>query len=163
MNLKMNDNYDVYLRPLRAEDAKTSWRWRNDPRIWEKTVSRPNCHVTEEMERAWLRKVLADKTSRRYAIVQKEGDRYIGNIYLTDIRNGQADEGLFIGEPDLWGKGIGTHARALLMQIAKEDLGLKTVKSRIRAENVASLRSNLKLGFREVARDAEFVYLEKLL
>lgn len=80
----MNDKYDVYLRPLREEDAKTSWRWRNDSRVWEKTGSRPNCHVTEEMELDWMRKVLADKTSRRYAIVLKDSDRYIGNIYLTE-------------------------------------------------------------------------------
>jgi hypothetical protein len=26
----MKDEYEIYLRPLREEDAKTSWRWRND-------------------------------------------------------------------------------------------------------------------------------------
>ena len=159
----MNDKYDVYLRPLREEDAKTSWRWRNDSRVWEKTGSRPNCHVTEEMELDWMRKVLADKTSRRYAIVLKDSDRYIGNIYLTDIQNGQAEQETFIGEPDLWGKGIGTHARTLPMQIAKDDLGLKAIKSVIRLGNIASIKANLKIGFREVGRDGEFVYLEKPL
>lgn len=29
----MKDEYEIYLRPLREEDAKTSWRWRNDPRV----------------------------------------------------------------------------------------------------------------------------------
>jgi hypothetical protein len=30
---EMKDEYEIYLRPLRKEDAKTSWRWRNDPRV----------------------------------------------------------------------------------------------------------------------------------
>lgn len=84
-------------------------------------------------------------------------------LLLTDIQNGQAEEETFIGEPDLWGKGIGTHARTLLMQIAKDDLGLKAIKSVIRLGNIASIKANLKIGFREVGRDGEFVYLEKPL
>ena len=159
----MKDEYEIYLRPLREEDAKTSWRWRNDPRVWAQTVSRPDREVTEAMELDWLRKVMSDPTRRNFAIVLKNGDRYVGNVYLTNIRDGVGEQGTFIGEVDLWGKGIGSRARDALAKIAKADLGLRAIKSRLRVENVASLKSNLKIGFREVSRDKDYVYLERAL
>ena len=79
---------EIYLRPLCEEDAKTSWHWRNDPRVWANTGSRPDREVTETMELDWIRKALSDPTRRNFAIVLKNGDRYVGNAYLTDIQGG---------------------------------------------------------------------------
>jgi len=159
----MDDEYGVYLRPLRLEDARTSWRWRNNPEVWKNTGSAPDHYITEEAETEWLRKALADSTARRFAICLKADDRYVGNIYLTDIVGDTAEQQTFIGEPSLWGKGIGTRARAALYEIAVRDLGITRIVSTIRTRNVASLKSVFKLGFTEVSRDAEWVRLEKKL
>jgi len=159
----MVDGYEIYLRPLRVEDAKVSYRWRNNPEVWKNTASAPDREVTVEMERAWIQKVLEDPSDVRFAICLKTGDRYIGNAYLTGIANGVAEEQIFIGEPSFWGHGIGTAARAALYEIATLELGLMRIVSNIRVRNVASVKSVLKLGFREVSRDAEFVKLVKIL
>ena len=159
----MDDEFSVYLRPLRIEDAKVSWRWRNNPEVWKNTGSAPDRHITEEMETEWLRKALADPTAKRFAICLRAGDRYVGNIYLTGISGDTAEQQTFIGEPSLWGKGIGTRARAALYEIAVRELGITRIVSTIRVRNIASLKSVLKLGFTEVSRDAEYVRLEKLL
>ncbi len=158
----MKDEYEIYLRPLREEDAKTSWRWRNDPRVWANTESRPDCEVTEAMEREWIRKVLTDPTRRNFAIILKNDDRYIGNAYLTDIQRG-AHIGLFIAIPELWGKGIGSRVHTLLHQIARDDLGLTEIKTTIRIANVGSLKAALKAGSMETSRDDTFVYLKRTL
>ena len=55
---------EICLRPLREEDAKTSWRWRNDPRVWAQTVSHPDREVTEAMELDWIRKALPEQHLR---------------------------------------------------------------------------------------------------
>lgn len=154
---------DVYLRPLRIEDAKVSWRWRNNPEVWRNTGSAPTCHVTEEMEMAWAAKAVSNPSIRRYAICIRGSDRYIGNAYLGEFKDDSAVEEIFIGEPDLWGKGLGTKARAALYEIGRREYGVKTIFTNIRTRNVASLRSALKLGFREVTRDVEWVRLRKEL
>lgn len=153
----------IYLRPLQEEDAKVSFRWRNNPEVWKNTGAAPDCFITEEIETAWIRKALQDPTTKRYAICLKGNDQYIGNAYLSNISNGRAEEQIFIGEPTLWNQGIGTQARALLYRIAAEEFKLSIVVSNIRTRNIASLKSVLKLGFHEVARDSEWINLEKNL
>lgn len=157
----MDDPYEIYLRPLQLDDAKISYKWRNNPEIWKNTGSAPDREITEEMEMAWMRKVLTDSVTKRFAICLKANDRYIGNVYLSDIRDGQAEEQIFIGEPELWGKGIGTAARIALYGMAKDQFGIERIVTNIRVRNVASLRSVMKLGFCEVARDEEWIRLAK--
>ncbi len=159
----MKDEYEIYLRPLREGDAKTSWRWRNDPRVWAQTVSHPDREVTEAMELDWIRKALADSTRRNFAIVLKDGDRYVGNAYLYDIQGRGAHVGLFIAIPELWGKGIGTRVHAILHQIARDELGLSEIRTTIRVANIGSLKAALKSGSIETSRDDTFVYLTRKL
>lgn len=159
----MEDEYEIYLRPLRMEDAMVSWRWRNNPEVWKNTGSAPDRHVTVEMEREWLRKALSDGTTKRYAICLKKGDRYVGNVYLEEVDRDSAIEQIFIGEVNLWGHGIGTRARSAVYEIAKGQYGKRRIETHIRVRNVASLKSVLKLGFVEFSRDAEWVKLHKWL
>ena len=70
----------VYIRPLTLEDAKTSYKWRNNPKVWELTGSKPDKYITEEMETEWLKNVLQRKNEKRFAVCVKDTDQYIGNI-----------------------------------------------------------------------------------
>jgi len=159
----MDNPYEIYLRPLQLDDAKISYKWRNNPEIWKNTGSAPDREITEEMEMAWMRKVLADSSTKRFAICLKANDRYIGNAYLSDIVNGTAEEQIFIGETELWGNGIGTRARAILYDVASAQFGIRRIVTNIRIRNIASLKSVSKLGFVEVAHDEEWVKLEKVI
>jgi RimJ/RimL family protein N-acetyltransferase len=94
----------VYIRPLQAEDAQTSYQWRNDPKIWRFTGSRPDRYVTVEMETEWLLAVLQRENEKRFAICLCEDDSYIGNIFFTDIKDREAQLHIFIGEVRFWGK-----------------------------------------------------------
>jgi RimJ/RimL family protein N-acetyltransferase len=96
---------NVYIRPLQVEDALTSYEWRNDPKIWRFTGSRPDRHITPEMETAWLASALSRENEKRFAICLSDDDRYIGNIFFTDIKNREAQLHIFIGEIRFWGKG----------------------------------------------------------
>lgn len=73
----------VLIRPLRFEDAFISWKWRNDPKVWEHTGSKPNILVTEEIEKQWILEKLEERNSVRFAI--EVDDIYVGNIQLTNI------------------------------------------------------------------------------
>ena len=156
---------DIYLRPLRMEDAEISYKWRNDPRIWEHTYSRPNCVVTPEMELDWIRKVIQEPNSLRFAICLRENDRYVGNVYLINIdwEGKCGEQGTFIGDPDLWGCGIGTLARLEMHKIVSSQYGIRIVKTQIKSDNERSLRSAIKAGFVETGRNDGKVFLEKCL
>jgi len=137
----------VYLRPLREIDAHTSWRWRNDPNIWAFTGSRPDKQITEEMELEWICRVLSDESSKRYAICLSDTDEYIGNVQLTDIKDGAAEFHIFIGEPTYWGKGIGKTATRELLKYAFFKLNLDTVYLVVKKENVGAIQVYLNSGF----------------
>jgi diamine N-acetyltransferase len=98
-------NNEVYIRPLRLEDAQMSYQWRNNPKIWRHTLSKPDRHITVEMEAESLARILTREDEKRFAICVSDNGAYIGNIFYTDIRDGEAQLHIFIGEQRLCGKG----------------------------------------------------------
>jgi len=140
---------DVHIRPLCEEDAKTSYKWRNNQEIWRFTGSRPAGEVTIDDELAWIRRVIADRTCKRFAIMVDEV--YVGNIYLTDIKDGIAEYHLFIGEVDYWGKGIARLASEQILVYARKVLKLHTIELGVRKENIVALKLYHSLKFKKYA------------
>lgn len=136
----------VYIRPLTLDDAQISYRWRNDPRIWRLTGSRPDGRVTPELETEWLTGVLARSCERRFAICLAEDDKYIGNTYLTDITTVEAQLHIFIGEPELWASGIATQALRLMVRYGFDVLGLQVVYGYVREGHTAMLTASGRVG-----------------
>src|SRR5208337_661875 len=105
----------VEIRALKEDDAEVSWRWRNDPVVWELTRSRPDRYITVDIEREWIRSVQARKNERRFAICLPPEEKYIGNTYLTDITKSKAQLHIFIGERMFWGKGVAANVNKLML------------------------------------------------
>ena len=141
----MND--EIYLRPLRVADAAISWRWRNDPSIWEYTGSRPDCVVTEEMEREWAARVISDSSRMNFAICRKSDDKYIGNVYIVGIHENSGELGIFIGESTARGCGYGLQALRLLKKVAKMR-GLNKILIDVAKDNIPAIIVYLKSGAR---------------
>ena len=62
-----------------------------------------------------------------FVICLAEDERPIGEVMLADIDhvNGSAEIGIFIGEPDEWGKGYGTDAVRALVDFGFAELRLE--------------------------------------
>lgn len=141
-------NRPVYLRPLQLEDAQISYKWRNDPKVWTLTGSRPDRHISLQMEADWLANVLQREDQRRFAVCLAGSGQYVGNIHLEKIEPEQVQYGgLFIGEPLLWGKGLGTQASTLLVEYAFRTLNVEKVYGFVRKEHEASINMLRKIGF----------------
>lgn len=151
---------NVYIRPLRESDASTSWRWRNDPDIWTYTGSRPDQYITEEIEFDWIRRVLKDRTSKRFAICITDTHEYIGNVQLTDIENNSAQLHIFIGNKSCWGKGVSTAATKLILDFARNKLHLKRIYLAVDNQNISAIRSYKKNGFKTVSVSAKNIRME---
>lgn len=139
---------DIYIRPLRESDALVSWSWRNDPQVWAFTGSKPDCYISEEIELNWIRRVLQEKSSKRFAICVAENNEYIGNVQLTHIEDDTAQFHIFIGNKLYWGKGVSTSATKQILSVARESLELKTIYLEVNKNNLAAIKSYEKNGFK---------------
>ncbi len=150
-------SYSVYLRPLKPEDAGTSWRWRNNPNIWLYTKFRPPGIISAEMEASWLSNCLQRSNEHRFAICLEETHQYVGNIQLINIRDQQGEFHVFIGEENCWNKGIARKAGVLLLEFAFEQLKLETVVLQVHPENKAAIAVYEKIGFCQTGMDDDFI------
>jgi len=147
----------VEIRPLRESDAAISVHWRNDPAIWRHTAESPDRPITLKDELAWIRRVMADPTSRRFAIVAD--GTYVGNIYLTDLADGEAEYHVFIGDKAYWGRGVAKRASERLIEFARRDLRLRGIQLRVKHSNRRAVRLYETLGFVRTGTDGEFILM----
>jgi RimJ/RimL family protein N-acetyltransferase len=141
-------NKEVYIRPLRVEDAQISYQWRNNPKIWRHTLSKPDRHVTVEMEAESLARVLTREDEKRFAICLSDNRAYIGNIFYTDIRDGEAELHIFIGEQRRCGKGRAYDAVCQILDYGFNTLKLETVYALVKEENLAAKALGRRTGFK---------------
>ena len=142
---------NVRSRPLKEQDAYTSVKWRNDPEVFKFTGNIYNHKITIDNELEWIRKVTANPTDYRCAILVDEV--YVGNIYLTDIKEGTAHFHIFIGDKSYWGKGVAKRASLLILEYAFNVLNIKEVLLRVRNVNTSAYNLYLRLGFKDVKVD----------
>lgn len=141
--------HNILIRPIKVEDASVSWKWRNDPEIWNFTSSKPDKEITYEIELEWIKNVLKEETSKRFAIIVDE--TYVGNIQLTCIHGQSAEYHIFIGEKSFWGNGISSIATFEILHYAKEELHLENVYLSVREDNIYAVKSYIKSSFIQVA------------
>jgi|SRR5665647_1590109 len=138
---------EIYLRSLNEQDAKISYQWRNNPKVWRNTRFKPLEAISLQLEQEWIKLALTNKDEKRFAICIKETNEYIGNGQLTDIIEGRAQYHIFIGEVKYWGMGIGKRVAWLVLDYAFNTLGLKEVYAYFKPENIASIKACEKNGF----------------
>jgi RimJ/RimL family protein N-acetyltransferase/glycosyltransferase involved in cell wall biosynthesis len=149
--------YSVLLRPLREEDALTSYKWRNDQEIWKYTAGKPDKYITEKIETEWIKRVLAETDSVRFAILAD--GKYIGNIQITNILpKNEGEYHIFIGEKDYWNKGVATLASRQLIRYAKEELKLKRLYLFVNPNNKPAIKVYERCGFNRESDEIKMSY-----
>ena len=108
----------------------------------------------------WIEDRIFDKNIVTAAICEKESDKLIGLIFLTEIdnynRNAQCP--LFIGDKSLLGKGYGFEAKILMLHYAFYDRGLIRIYDKVLEDNIASIKLHEKCGYKKegVLRKSHF-------
>lgn len=146
----------VALGPLRHDLLATYQRWFNDFAMLA-SLDRFMHPTTAAQVAAWFERRTGPQRDPSYAIFtvyERATWRPIGNAALQDVnhRNRTAEFGIFLGEPDSRGKGLGTEATRLMLDFAFGALGLHSVMLRVYAYNLAALRLYERVGFREFGR-----------
>jgi RimJ/RimL family protein N-acetyltransferase len=143
----------VALGPHRRDLIPTYQRWINDFAMLRTIGAVPPRPTTFEQEEAWY----AGNTNPgeiRFTIYERAGLRPIGTtaFHGLDYRNRTAIFGIFIGEADARGKGLGTETTVLMLDYAFTVLGLHSVMLTVAEFNPAAVRAYQKAGFREFGR-----------
>ncbi len=149
----------VYLRALEPTDYKTSINWRRDDEIWG-MLGGTKYFVSEAYEKQWVEKSIFDSKDVKLAICLKEDDRYIGNVYMTniDMQKQSCHSHVLIGEKDCWGKGYAVEALTLLCDYMFSERNIHRIQAIVLESNQASLKMHQKCGYKidGLMRDSVF-------
>ena len=137
----------VSLRPITREDTGLIVAWRNNPEVMKNFIFRQP--FTRALHENWLATKVDTGKVIQYIIVDKETGRSVGSVYFRDIdpENESAEYGMFIGEDEARGKGIGSETVRLFTRFGLDVLRFHRISMRVLADNAASRRSCEKGGF----------------
>lgn len=141
-------NNNVTIRKITEKDTENIIRWRNNPRVVENFIIRTP--FTAESHLNWYNTRVQTGEVEQFVIVDTESNKDVGSVYLRDIdlNNKKCEYGIFIGEDDCRGKGIGSAAAKLILDYAFEVLKLNRVYLRVFDYNKSAIRSYEKAGFK---------------
>jgi diamine N-acetyltransferase len=152
----------VALGPLSRKLVSLYQAWMNDiaTQGWAGYPERPEPLSDERME-VWYERAATDQDRMYFTIYEVDSWRSMGFCVLRDIdlKNRTAEFGLTIGDPADRGKGYGTEAVKLLLDLAFTGLGLNNVQLEVFEFNHAGLRAYQKAGFKEIGRRRRAYYM----
>ena len=137
----------VTLRPMTHADAPHAVRWANDADFaWYQWGRRPGRFPDEEAARKWM-DVIAEHRGVMF-VIEHQG-RPIGQANYRDLqpKGKSAEVGIGIGEPALWGKGLGREALGLLVKHLVDDHQVHRVTLSVLAYNDRAIASYKAAGF----------------
>ncbi len=150
----------IYLRPITDEDTSLIVAWRNSDAVRSRFIYREP--FTEEGHRSWLKNMVETGKAIQTIVCDLETDKPLGSVFLRDVdrKHNKAEYGIFLGEAQARGRGVGTAAAKLMLRYAFCEEKLHRVFLRVLADNAQAIRSYEKAGFVREAFLRESVYLE---
>lgn len=150
----------IYLRPITIEDTDMVLKWRNAPHVVQNFIYRKP--ITREEHLNWLKNKVETGKVVQFIICDKQTNQPIGSIYIQNIEeeHRKAEEGIFLGETQGFGRGIGSEAAKLMVQFSFEQLGLHKLTARVLSFNTASIRMHEKAGYVQESYLHDELYLD---
>ena len=137
----------IYLRLMTSEDTDRIVAWRNKDAVRKNFIYQEP--FTREGHESWIRNQVETGHVVQMIICDAVSDRPLGSVYIRDIdrKNCKAEYGIFIGEEDARGRGVGTAAAKLMLEYCFQEERLHRVYLRAFASNLQAVRSYEKAGF----------------
>jgi diamine N-acetyltransferase len=143
----VDEKAQIYLRPMEDGDAGLIVKWRNSEEVRSRFIYREL--FTVEGHRQWVHSMIETGKAVQMTICDMETDNPLGSVYIRDIDTAhkKGEYGIFIGEAEARGRGVGTAAAELMLRYAFTVLNLHKVYLRVFADNSGAIRSYEKAGF----------------
>ena len=116
---------------------------------------------TDEAMAQWFERAATDQQNLWFTIYATVTWQAIGMCILRDIdmQHRTAEFGITIGDHTQRGKGYGTEAVQLLLDIAFTGLGLNNIQLHVFAFNHAGIHAYHKAGFKEIGRRRQAYFM----
>jgi RimJ/RimL family protein N-acetyltransferase len=131
------------LKELTENDLELILAWRNNPKIFQ-YFSQQNDLISWNDHFNWFK---TRKNRKDWIIIHH--DRKIGLVNLSKLNEKRPEIGIYIGEMDLWGKGLATQAVKLAIDWLKNN-GYNCVIAHTQKDNIASNKLWINTGFKEI-------------
>lgn len=141
----------IYLRLMTHEDTDLIVAWRNSDAVRRNFIYQEL--FTRQGHEDWIKNMVETGKVVQTIICDLATDRPLGSVYIRDIdrQHNKAEYGIFIGEADARGRGIGTAAARLMLRYCFEEEGLHRIYLRALAGNGQAIHSYEKAGFMKEA------------
>lgn len=139
----------VSIRIIELSDCNENYhRWLNDEETNRYLETRWK-EQTNESILDFVKSVRESNHSYLFAILYE--NKHVGNIKVGPIHPIYqfGDVSYFIGEKNLWGKGIATKAIGLITEFCFETLKLHKLQASFYEQNIGSKKALLKCGYKE--------------
>jgi RimJ/RimL family protein N-acetyltransferase len=144
----LNKNDCLCLKGLEPTDLPDRQRWLNDPDTTRYFTNLGATPLTQEALRQWYEKLASAAHKELHFSVYTLTGQHIGGAQLKNLdwKNRSTELGLFIGEKDYRGQGLGQQITRLLLNYGFSTLNLYRLWLRVDAANMAALRFYEKCG-----------------
>lgn len=142
-----DENVGIYLRLMTFADTDLIVSWRNSDAVRKNFIYQEL--FTREGHEKWIHTQVETGRVVQMIICEIATDKPLGSVYIRDIdrHHNKAEYGIFIGEDEARGRGVGTSAAKLMLRYCFEEMGLHRVYLRAFAENKQAIGSYEKAGF----------------
>lgn len=137
----------IYLRLMTYEDTDLIVKWRNSDAVRRNFIYQ--ALFTREGHEHWIKTKVETGEVVQTIICDSHTDMPLGSVYIRDIdrQNNKAEYGIFIGEAQARGRGIGTAAAKLMLRYCFEEAKLHRIYLRALSDNEQAIGSYEKAGF----------------
>lgn len=135
------------LRTLQLSDKKVIFEWMSSPELRHDIGT--IFPVSEYEHDIWFENHIKDTSEQTYGIVEKSTGEFIGIIGTknTNIYSRCTEGYIYIGEPNMRAKGLGSDALRTLISFYFEQLNFHKFCLRVSSFNIRAIRSYKKIGF----------------
>jgi ribosomal-protein-alanine N-acetyltransferase len=144
----------IWLRRPQMPDAHHVFHWERDDEVWRYDPHRPYSQSMREFLPVFERNYVRGNGRQFWFIIENELHSPIGTItyFNIDVRAGQAEVGLGLGEKSSWGKGYGAEAIHTLVQYLFTQSGFLRLYAETALANMPARKAFARAGFSEVGQ-----------
>lgn len=148
-------NYRIKLSDFKELDSLKDYKkWLSDEEVFKHLSSETPKSSLDQIKK--YIKLNNNSDSLFKPVIYKENNKHIGNLKIYNISKNEkfksAEYSRFIGDRNYWGIGLGFELGMLALGYCFDNLELDCVEAGCSAENIAAVKSNKRLGFKEHKR-----------
>lgn len=136
------------LRSARVSDARTLWKWANDPET--RRASLDSSFILWTDHQRWLRSKLGSREDVRIFIAERP--RPVAQVRFERSTPDTAIVSIVVA-PESRGMGLGTRALSLACPRAARMLGVRRLWAYVKVDNLGSRALFRKAGFRALRKE----------